>query len=334
MNAATGGGLMKAVLCTEFIGPDGLVVGEVDAPKVGPGQVRVAVHAATVTYMDTLIVSGLYQLKPPLPFVAGTDAAGEVIEIGEGVTHFKRGDRVATFNWTGAFAEEMVAAENRTVRLPDGVDYHVGTTILHNYITGLYSLQKRAALQSGETLVVHGAAGGVGLAAVDLGRHMGARVIGSVGSKEKVDLVRQYGAEAVIDYSKESVKDRVRELTGGLGADVIFDTVGGDVFDQSLRCINWGGRLLVIGFTSGRIPQAPANLPLLKNCSIVGVFTGAWADRFPEEHRAVSDTVMDWVAKSHLKPLVSRVMPLEQVGAAMRAIANREVTGRIVLNVR
>lgn len=325
---------MKAMLCTEFIGPDGLAVGEVDPPKAGRGRVRIAVHAATVTYMDTLIVSGLYQMKPPLPFVAGTDAAGEVIEIGEGVTHFKPGDRVATFSWTGAFAEEMVADEHRTVRLPDGVDYHVGTTILHNYITGLYGLQKRAALQSGETLVVHGAAGGVGLAAVDLGHHMGARVIGSVGSMVKADLVRQYGAEAVIDYSKESVKDRVRELTDGRGADVVFDTVGGDVFDQSLRCINWGGRLLVIGFTSGRIPQAPTNLPLLKNCSIVGVFTGAWGDRFPEEHRAVADTIMGWVAKGHLKPLVSRVMPLEEVGAAMRAIANREATGRIVLNVR
>jgi NADPH2:quinone reductase len=162
---------------------------------------------------------------------------------------------------------------------------------------------------------------------------MGARVIGSVGSVAKADLVREYGAEAVIDYSTESVRDRVRELTGGGGADVIFDTVGGDVFDQSLRCIAWGGRLLVVGFTSGRIPKAPANLPLLKNCSIVGVFSGAWADRFPEEHRRIADTVMEWVAAGHLKPLVSRVMRLEDTAAAMRAIADRAVTGRIVLEV-
>ncbi len=324
---------MKAVLCTDFTGPAGLAVGEVDPPSPGPGEVRIRVRATTVTYMDTLIVSGLYQMKPPLPFVAGTDAAGEVIEVGDGVSRFQPGDRVAAFHWTGAFAEEMVATEHRTVNLPDSVDFNTGSSILHNYVTGLYALRERAAMRPGETLVVHGASGGVGLAAVDLGRHMGARVIGSVGSTAKADLVREYGAEAVIDYSTESVRDRVRELTGGVGADVIFDTVGGDVFDQSLRCIAWGGRLLVVGFTSGRIPKAPANLPLLKNCSIVGVFSGAWADRFPEEHRRIADTVMEWVAAGHLKPLVSRVMRFEDAAAAMRAIADRAVTGRIVLEV-
>ncbi len=324
---------MKAVLCRGFTGAEDLKIGDVSAPKPADDEVLIIVHAASVTFMDNLIVSGLYQMKPELPFVPGTDAAGEVAEVGKNVTRLKPGDRVAAFHWTGAFGEQMVAKEWRTVRLPDEIDYELGSTILHCYVTGLYSLQERAALLPNENLVVHGASGGVGLAAVDLGRHMGAKVIGTVGSDEKGALVRQYGAENVINYNSENVRDRIRELTDGQGADVVFDTVGGDVFDQSIRAIAWNGRILVVGFTSGEVPKLPLNLVLLKNCSVVGVFTGAWADRFPEDNVRISETVLEWVVQGDIKPHLFSTMPLAQAGEAMRRLANREVTGRIALKV-
>ena len=328
---------MKAVLCKDFAGPDGLVVEDVEPPRPADDEVLLTVHSASVNFMDNLLVSGLYQIKPDLPFVAGTDAAGEVVAVGNQVTRVKPGDRVAAFNWTGgtgAFAEEMVAKEWRVVPLPEEVDYSIGSAILHAYSTALYALRERGQLARGETLVVHGAAGGVGLAAVDVGRHLGARIIGTVGSDAKKGIVREYGAEEVINYATESIRDRVRELTGGKGADVIYDPVGGDAFDQSIRCIAWNGRILVVGFASGRIPQLPVNLALLKSCSVVGVFTGAWVDKFPEEHQTLSRQIMEWVAQGHLKPCVSRVMPLEQARQAMNAIAERTAIGRIVLKVR
>jgi NADPH2:quinone reductase len=325
---------MRAVLCKSFTGPGDLAIEEVAPPAPAADEVRLEVHAASVTFMDNLIVSGLYQMKPPLPFVAGTDAAGEVVEVGSEVEHLEPGDRVAAFHWTGGFAEQMVAKGWRAARLPDGVDYVVGSAVLHTYVTSLYSLRIRGRLIAGETLVVHGAAGGVGLAAVDVGRHMGARIIATVGSGAKAELVRSYGAEHVIDYTDESIRDRVREITGGKGADVIFDLVGGDAFDQSIRCIAWDGRILVVGFTSGRIPELPLNLPLLKNCSIVGVFTGAWADRYPQANLALSEEILALVAEGKLKPHISQVLPLEKVGEALDAIAQRTATGRIVLKVR
>ena len=325
---------MKAVLCEGFTGPGGLAIRDIDEPEPAPDQVLVEVHAATVNFMDHLIVSGLYQMKPELPFVAGTDAAGVVLAVGSQVAGLAPGDRVACFNWTGAFAERMVADAHRSFRLPDGVDFGPGSGILHAYTTGLYALRERGQLQAGEVLLVNGAAGGVGLAAVDIGRHMGARVIAAVGSDEKAPIVRQYGAAAVINYQRESLKERVRELTQGAGADVIYDPVGGDVFDQSVRSVAFGGRILVVGFTSGRIPELRMNQPLLKSCSIVGVLTGNWGDRFPDEHDALCRDVLDWVAAGHLTPLVSETLPLEGVVEALERIAARQVQGRIVLEVR
>ena len=323
---------MKGILCRSFSGPADLELGEIEAPAPGPDEVLIDVRASSVTFMDNLIVSGLYQMKPPLPFVCGTDAAGVVSAVGNDVTRLKPGDRVAAFHWTGAFAEQMVAKEHRTTLLPEAITFETGSAILHTYATGLYALKDRAKIQPGETLVVHGASGGVGLATVDLGRHLGARVIGTVGSDAKADLVKSYGAEHVINYQTESIRDRVKELTAERGADVIFDMVGGDVFDQSIRCINWDGRILVIGFTSGTIPKLPLNLPLLKNCSIVGVFTGLWADKFPEENIKTCDTLMAWVADGKLKPYISDVLPLARAGDALQMIADRKVTGRVVLS--
>lgn len=325
---------MKAVLCNEFIGPAGLSVGEAPPPPMAADELRIAVRCASVTFMDTLLVSGLYQMKPPLPFVPGTDAAGEVMEVGAEVTRFKVGDRVAAFAWTGAFAGQMVVKDLRAIMLPDALDYERGAAIMHCYVTALYALRERAALAAGETLLVHGAAGGVGLAAVELGRHLGARVIATVGSDEKMAIVKQYGAEEVINHVKDDFRERVKELTGGRGADVICDPVGGDVFDQSVRCIAWNGRLLVIGFASGRIPELAVNRVLLNNFSVVGVMTGVWADRYPQDNIRVSDEVMALAASGAINPLVSQTLPMEEVGDAMRAIAGRGVTGRIVINIK
>lgn len=322
---------MKGILCHSFTGPADLALGDIEAPVPEADEVLIDVRASSVTFMDNLIVSGLYQMKPPLPFACGTDAAGVVSAVGSAVTRFKPGDRVAVFHWTGAYAEQMVAKEHRTTLLPDAIDFTTGSAILHTYATGLYALRDRAKIQPGETLVVHGASGGVGQATVDLGRHLGARVIGTVGSDEKADLVRSYGAEHVINYQTESIRDRVKELTDGRGADVIFDMVGGDVFDQSIRCINWDGRILIIGFTSGTIPKLPLNLPLLKNCSIVGVFMGLWADKFPEDNARLNDTLMQWIAAGDLKPYISDVLPLARAGEALQMLADRKVMGRVVL---
>ncbi len=325
---------MKALLCRQFGDIDDLVIGEAEVAPLGDNGVHVAVHAASVNFMDQLMVQGRYQHKPDFPFVPGSDAAGEVIAVGKEVTHVKPGDRVSIGAYTGAFAEEMVADAGQVFALPDGIDYAIAAAARMAYGTGIYALDDRASLQPGEVLVVHGAAGGLGLAAVDLGRHMGARVIGSVGSDDKMDVVRGYGAEHVINYSRENVRDRVKELTDGRGADVIYDTVGGDVFDQSLRCINWGGRLLVIGFTSGRIPSAPANLPLLKNCAIVGVFYGAWIGRDPQGARRLNRTLFDWIAAGKLTPHISDTVTLDQAADGIKRLANRQARGKIVVKVR
>lgn len=325
---------MRAIVCEQFSGRHGLQESELAAPTPNPDEVLVDVYAASVTFMDCLICRGLYQMKPSLPFVPGTDAAGVVTDIGSDVTRFKPGDRVACFHWTGAFAETMVAKEHRTVALPENVNFSTGCAILHNYTTAMYALRDRARLQRGESLLVHGAAGGVGLATVDLGRHLGAEVIATVGNDEKIALVQRYGATHVINTAAESIKDRVKELTRAKGADVIFDVVGGECFEQSLRCINWGGRILVVGFASGQIPNLPLNQPLLKNCSIVGVFTGLWADRFPDENQRIANTIMQLVSSGKLHPYVSSVRPLKQVGRAMQSIINRTAVGREVLAVR
>lgn len=322
---------VKAVQCKAFGDIGDLVVEDVAAPELGAGQVRVAVRAASVNFFDLLLVQGLYQVKPPLPFIPGSDAAGEVIELGPGVSGAKVGDRVVPMATGGAFAEQLVAPADTLLPIPDGVDFAQAAAYRGTYGTALYALEKRARLAAGEVLLVNGAAGGTGLAAVELGRLIGARVIGAVGSDQKFDIVRQTGAEAVINYETESVRDRVKELTGGAGADVIFDAVGGDVFDQSLRCIAWGGRLLVIGFTSGRIPSAPANLALLKGCSIVGVFYGSWMERDPEAGRELNQRLLGWIAEGRIRPHISMTFPLERTVEAMNALATRKAVGKVVI---
>ncbi|MET4485542.1 NADPH:quinone oxidoreductase family protein [Bradyrhizobium sp. LA7.1] len=325
---------MKAVLCNSFTGPADLRLGEIDAPRPAGDEILIDVHAASVSFMDQLLVSGLYQMRPPTPFVPGTEASGVVVAVGDKVTMFAPGDRVACSAWTGGYAERMIAKESKSVRLPDGVAFEAAATVLHNYGTAYYALAERARAQRGETLFVTGAAGGVGLAAVDLSRHLGLRVVAGVGSDDKADLVRGYGASEVINYRSEDLRNRIKSITSGDGIDIGFDNVGGAIFEQMARSMKWGGRLMPIGFTSGEIPQVPMNLPLLKNYAIIGVFVGAWAEKFSAEAARMNDTLMQLLADGKIRPHIDRVLLLEEAGDAMRALADRTVQGRIVLKIR
>jgi len=325
---------MRAVVCDSFAGLNALAMGDMENPRPAAGQILVEVHAASVSFMDCLMVAGKYQMRPPTPFVPGTDAAGIVAAVGEGVTRFKPGDRVACGGWVGAYAEQLAAPQLWAVRLPPTVDYVTGSAVRHCYGTAYYGLVVCAKLQPGETVFVTGAAGGVGLAVVDLARHLGARVIAGVGSAEKAKIVRAYGAAEVIDYEHEDLREQIKTATGGQGIDVFFDVLGGDVFTTMTRLMSWGGRMLPIGFTSGVIPSVPMNLPLLKNYSIVGVFWGAWSERFPQASVAADEQILEWVAQGKLKPHVQAAFPLEQFRAAMELVRDRKAQGRVVLRVR
>ncbi len=325
---------MKALVCRAFGDPESLSVEDVAPPVLGPADIRVAVHAASVNYFDILMVQGNYQRKPDFPFVPGTDAAGNVLEVGASVSGFQVGDRVLLFDWTGAFAEEMAVPARNVFHLPGGIDFETAAALKSIYGTALYALRDRARLRPGEVLVVHGAAGGVGLAMVEVGRELGARVIGTVGSDDKAEIVRATGTETVINTSTEDLRDRLRALTDGKGADVICDPVGGDLFDQSVRCMAWGGRLLTLGFTSGRIPALPANRALLKSFDLVGVNYGGWVDRDPDAHRAVTETTIDWCAAGKITPHVSLRFPLDRVRDAMQALLDRRATGKVIIQVR
>lgn len=325
---------MKAMLCKAWGGPDDLVFEETADPKAGPGEVVIDVHACGVNFPDILLIGGKYQFKPDFPFSPGMEVGGVVAEIGQGVTEVAVGDRVMAACGDGGFAEKVKAPAAKTFKLPDGVSFEQAAGFPVTYGTTYHALKDRGHLKPGEVLLVHGASGGVGLNAVELGKLMGATVIGTVGSDEKMGIVREYGADHVFNYSKQSIRETVKELTGGKGADVIYDPVGGDAFDESLRCINWDGRLLVIGFASGRIPEAKANLVLLKQCQIVGVFWGAWTERHPDRCREQFDTLLGWCAQGKLNPHVSMRFPLEKSPDALKALAARKATGKVIVNVR
>ena len=324
---------MKAIICRGFGTADSLALGDIEAPAPKRGQVLVDVHSAAVTFMDVLMAAGNYQMRPPLPFVPGTDASGVVAAVGEGVTRLKVGDRVACGSWFGAWGQQMVTDEHGAIPLPAEVDFAVGAAVRHGYGTAHYALVERAQLRAGETVFVSGAAGGVGLAAVDLARHLGARVIAGVGSSDKEACVRGRGAAEVINYSQENLKDRIKALTGGAGVDVFFDNVGGEVFATMSRLMNWDGRILPIGFTSGEIPTMPLNLPLLKNYSVVGAFWGAWTQRYPKESAAADERLLKLVAAGELRPLVAQRLPMEEFADAIESVRQRRVQGRIVLEI-
>jgi NADPH:quinone reductase len=322
---------MKAVVCTEFGPPENLVVEEVDEPVAGPGQLLVDVKAAAVTFPDTLMLEDKYQFKTGLPYTPGTEGAGVVAAVGEGVEGWSIGDRVVGgLGTTGAFAERMVIPALAARRLPDGVSFEAVTGLNYAYGTTLYGLKYRADLQAGETLLVTGAGGAVGLSAVEIGKLMGARVIAAASSEDKLDLCRERGADETINYATENLKDRAKELTGGQGVNVVYDCVGGDKAEQALRAIAWEGRFLVIGFTAG-IPSIPLNLTLLKSCQIVGVFYGAMTAREPEKNAAITNQLIEWVANGDLQPHVSGRYPLERAGEALRALIDRQAAGKLVV---
>jgi NADPH2:quinone reductase len=287
-----------------------------------------------VNFPDTLIIADKYQFKPPRPFSPGHEVGGVVTELGEGVIDYAVGDRVIGMIGHGGYAEEAVIPTANLLPMPANMTFEEGAAFTMTYGTSYYALKQRGDLRPGETLLVLGAAGGVGLTAVELGALMGAKVIAAVGSDEKMEVCRKYGATMFVNYAKEKMRDKVKDLTDGKGADVIYDPVGGDAFDESIRCINWLGRLLVIGFASGRIPSLPANLALLKSCDVRGVFYGAWRAREPEAARQNFTEMFDWVRQGKLKPHISMTFPLEQAPDAMNALLSRKATGKVVIKVR
>jgi len=325
---------MRAVICTSFDGIDALEFGELAEPVPGPGQVLVDVHAAALSFMDTLMVAGRYQMKPPLPFVPGSEAAGVVLAVGDGVQRVCVGDRVACSYWHGGMAECMVAPERGVVKLPDSVGFEIGSTVRFAYGTARYALETRAQLRPGETVFVSGAAGGIGMAAVDVARQIGATVIAGTSSAAKAEVARKQGAAHAIDYSCEPVRDRLLELTQGRGVDVYFDNVGGSLFGTVSRAMAWGGRILPVGFTSGEVPSLAMNLPLLKNYSVMGCYWGAWVEREPQQSRAADEQLFAAVAQGFLRPQVSDVLPMASFADGLRRIAGRQVTARIVLRAK
>lgn len=324
---------MRALVCHTLSGAQqqfsGLEVRELPSPKASPGEVRIRVRAAGVNFADSLVVAGLYQEKPALPFVPGMECAGEVIEGG----HFEPGDRVVATVRIGAFAEEIVTSPSRVHRIPDNVSFEVAAGFPVAYGTAHLALDHRARLKRDETLVVHGAAGGVGLAAVEIGKAMGARVIATASTREKLALAREHGAVETVDTSTEDLRARLKELTDGKGADVVFDPVGGDVFDVSVRALAWEGRLVVIGFAGGRIPQAPANLLLVKNAAVLGLYWGAYLDREPHLVAESFEKLFAMLSRGVLKPHVSETFPLDRAAEALDRLSSRKATGKVVITL-
>ena len=324
---------MKALLCRETGPVDALEVGERESPRPGPGELKIAVRACGINFADVLIVQGLYQERPALPFSPGMEVSGVVAELGEGVTGFRSGDRVAALCGNGGLAEEVLAPASAAVHIADAMDFESAAALTVAYGTAYVGLSHRARLRGGEVLLVHGAAGGVGLAAVEIGKLMGATVIATAGSAAKLEVAARRGADHVINYREGGFREPVKALTGGRGANVIFDPVGGAVFEESLRCIDWEGRLIVVGFASGTIPKAPANLMLVKNCAVVGLYWGAYLRRDPEVLTGAWRTLLDWYDEGRLRPHVSAVYPLEHGVEALAELAERRATGKVVVRV-
>lgn len=322
---------MRALTCSAFAEPETLTVQTVPDPTPGPGEVVLDVRAAGVNYPDALMVMGQYQVKPPLPFTPGAEAAGIVSAVGEGVPHLRVGQRAAAFTGTGAFAEKLLAPASAVMPLPDELAFEVAAGLPLAYGTAMHALVDRAGLQAGETLLVLGAAGGVGLAAVMIGKALGARVIAAASNAEKLGLCRAHGADEALNYADEDLRARLKALTGGQGPDVIFDPVGGDLAEPAFRSLGWGGRYLVVGFAGGGIPRLPLNLPLLKGASLVGVFWGEFARRDPRGNARNLARLLGWVADGTVRPLVSDRYSLDRTPEALRALLERRVTGKVVV---
>ena len=321
---------MKALLCRANADDIGTAkIEDVALPELGASDVRIRVRAAAVNFPDILMIQGKYQHKPELPFVVGGERAGDVIAVGSGVTKLKVGDRVVGGALAGGFAQEAQGPESSYRPIPGDADYAVASAYTTAYLTAYVSLVRRGGLAKGETLLVHGAAGGVGLAAVDLGKVLGATVIATASSDEKRAFLKNYGADHVLPSS--GFREAVKDLTGGRGADVIYDPVGGDVFDESIRCINFNGRILIVGFTSGRIPSVGVNMPLIKGFSVVGVRAGEYGRKFPEKGRENIAAIDKLLADGKIRPHIHARFPLDQAVDAMHMLTTRKVIGKVVI---
>jgi len=322
---------MHAWLCENPTGVEALQWKELPTPAPQAGQVRVAIRAASLNFPDLLIVQNKYQMKPPLPFVPGSEYAGTVDAVGPGVTHLKVGDAVAAFGGTGGFATHAVVDAALVMPLPAGFAFDDAAAFILTYATTHHALVDRGQLKSGETLLVLGAAGGVGTAAIQIGKVLGARVIAASSSDEKGELCRSIGADETINYATSNIRDRLKELTGGKGADVVYDPVGGDLAEPAFRSIAWRGRYLVIGFAQGAIPALPLNLALLKGASIVGVFWGEFARREPKANAAALAELARWYAEGKVKPVIDRRLPMRELPAAYERMGSRTVRGKLVM---
>jgi NADPH2:quinone reductase len=322
---------VKAIVCTRHGPPEALELLEVDAPSPGTDDVLIEVEAAGVNFPDTLIIEGRYQFRPEPPFSPGAEIAGRVLAVGAAVEGLAKGDPViATLTW-GGYAEQVVAKAVNVTRLPAPIDPGMAAAFALVYGTSFHALRDRASLTGGETLLVLGAAGGVGLAAVELGVLMGAQVIAAAGSPERLAACQRQGAHHLIDYERENLRDAVRRITGDKGVDVVYDAVGGRHSEAAFRSLGWGGRHLVVGFAAGEIPRLPLNLPLLKGASLVGVFWGDFVRRAPLAHQANMNQLLSWLVSGRLKPLVSRRYPLAQASAALRDLLDRKIEGKAVI---
>lgn len=323
---------MRALICNSFDGVDSLQVGELPDPALRPGTARIEVEAAAVDFADILMVSGQYQLRPELPFVPGTEWSGVVAETMD-LPGWEAGSRVCGFIPYGAMAQKVVAPGDAIIPVPEHISLQTAAAVPVAYGTSYHALVDRAGLHREETLLVLGAAGGVGLAAVQIGKVLEATVIAAVSTEEKAAAVAEAGADAVIRYDRTDLRESIAELTGGRGVDVVYDPVGGELTEQALRDTRWGGRLLVVGFASGKIPRIPLNLTLVKGNAVIGVFWGRFTEEEPRRSAANNRVIMDWVGTGRVRPLVQRTFPLEEAGDAMRWVAGRRAVGRVVVRL-
>jgi NADPH2:quinone reductase len=324
---------MKAVLCTHFGPPEALQLADIDAPHAGPGEALVRVKAVALNFFDTLLIAGKYQHKPPFPFSPGAEFAGLVESIGGGAADIAPGDRVIGYRGWGAARELVTVSVQRLVKIPDRLDFERAAGLTVTYGTTLYALRERAGLKPGESLVVLGASGGTGLATIELGKVMGARVIACASSDDKLAFAREHGADEAVNYDREDLRGALKRLGGERGIDVVYDPVGGRYAEPALRSLGWLGRYLVVGFAAGEIPKIPLNLALLKSCDIRGVSWGAWTSREPLAQRGLMADILKWTAEGKLSAHVQAVYPLSEITAALEVLAARKAMGKIVLRV-
>ena len=324
---------MKAIVCKTYGPPENLVLEEIDDPVAAENEAVVQIYSASLNFPDGLQIQGKYQFQPPMPFTPGSEVGADCIAIGAGIQGFAVGDRVMATPGIGGLAEQVAVKADGLRKIPDSMDFKTAAGFAMIYTTSYYALKQRAHLQAGETLLVLGASGGVGLAAVELGKLMGAKVIAAASSDEKLDFVNRLNPDALLNYGDGELKERVKELTGGTGADVIYDPVGGDLFDQSCRCINWNGRLLVVGFASGRIPEYKANLALLKGSSMVGIFLGRFRKEEPAEYENNFAELLDMYDAGKLKPIVTESFAMTDFVDAFNVFTERKVMGKVTLEI-